>query len=208
MNLYDSPTDMLEHVREILLRASLTRDLIEAQEWADGKQRSHFRHLMKARPHPHSLPAHSTLQSTIEQWTRRTTCQTSPQPNATQRGNTPCQIRPDHQNQQGKWESPNRGSVEIWHDMAMGHNLWLHFGADEHPCTTYFAVHQGFLGFDPQPYSFKTPQEDSRFCQEEPLVCGRGAPFSPGDPVTRVSGAYSCTLLILWMILGRPFLIC
>ena len=28
--------------------------------------------------------------------------------------------------------------------MAMGHNLCLHFGADEHPCTTYFDVHQGY----------------------------------------------------------------
>ena len=28
--------------------------------------------------------------------------------------------------------------------MAMGHNLWLHFGVDEHPCTTYFDVHQGY----------------------------------------------------------------
>ena len=27
-------------------------------------------------------------------------------------------------------------------DMAMGHNLCLH-GADEHPCTSYFDVHQG-----------------------------------------------------------------
>ena len=31
-----------------------------------------------------------------------------------------------------------------WH-MAMGHSLCLHFGADEqHPCTTYFDVHQGY----------------------------------------------------------------
>ena len=28
--------------------------------------------------------------------------------------------------------------------MAMGHNLCVHFGADEHPCTTYFDVHQGY----------------------------------------------------------------
>ena len=26
----------------------------------------------------------------------------------------------------------------------MGHKLCLHFGADEHPCTTYFDVHQGY----------------------------------------------------------------
>ena len=31
--------------------------------------------------------------------------------------------------------------------MAMGHNLCLHFGADEHPCTAYFDVRQGFPGF-------------------------------------------------------------
>ena len=29
-------------------------------------------------------------------------------------------------------------------DVAMGHNLCLHFGADEHPCTTYSDVHQGY----------------------------------------------------------------
>ena len=33
-------------------------------------------------------------------------------------------------------------------DVAMGHNLWLHFGVDEHPFATYFDVHQGFLGFE------------------------------------------------------------
>ena len=27
----------------------------------------------------------------------------------------------------------------------------LDFGADEHPCATYFDVHQRFPGFDPQP---------------------------------------------------------
>ena len=27
--------------------------------------------------------------------------------------------------------------------MAMGHNLWLHFGVDEHPFATYY-VHQGY----------------------------------------------------------------
>ena len=36
--------------------------------------------------------------------------------------------------------------------LAMGQNLCLHFGADEHPCTTYFDVHQGNQGFDPQPF--------------------------------------------------------
>ena len=28
--------------------------------------------------------------------------------------------------------------------MAMGHNLWLLFGVDEHPFATYFDVHQGY----------------------------------------------------------------
>ena len=28
--------------------------------------------------------------------------------------------------------------------MAMGHNLWLHFGLDEHPFATYFDVHQWY----------------------------------------------------------------
>ena len=28
--------------------------------------------------------------------------------------------------------------------LAMGQNLCLHFGADEHPCATYFDVHQGY----------------------------------------------------------------
>ena len=28
--------------------------------------------------------------------------------------------------------------------MAMGRNLWLHFGVDEHPFVTYFDVHQGY----------------------------------------------------------------
>ena len=28
--------------------------------------------------------------------------------------------------------------------MAMGHNLWLHFGVDEHPFATYFDVHQKY----------------------------------------------------------------
>ena len=28
----------------------------------------------------------------------------------------------------------------------MGHNLWLHFGVDEHLFATFFDVHQGRLG--------------------------------------------------------------
>ena len=28
--------------------------------------------------------------------------------------------------------------------MAMGHNLWLYFGVDEHPFATYFDAHQKY----------------------------------------------------------------
>ena len=33
--------------------------------------------------------------------------------------------------------------------MAMGHNLWLHFGVDARPFATYFDVHQGYHWFGP-----------------------------------------------------------
>ena len=33
----------------------------------------------------------------------------------------------------------------------MGHNLWLHFGVDEHPFVPYFDVRQEYRVFDPQP---------------------------------------------------------
>ena len=36
---------------------------------------------------------------------------------------------------------------QSWRNVATGHNLWLHFGVDEHPFATYFHVHQGFSGF-------------------------------------------------------------
>ena len=35
--------------------------------------------------------------------------------------------------------------------MARGHNLWLHFGVDEHPFTPILMFTRGTLGFDPQP---------------------------------------------------------
>ena len=46
-----------------------------------------------------------------------------------------------------------------------------HFGA-EHPCTTYVDVHQGFLGFDPQPNPelSKCARSGFRFCSPEPLL--------------------------------------
>ena len=37
-----------------------------------------------------------------------------------------------------------RKSADEKMDLAMGHNLWLHSGVDEHPFTTYFDVHQGY----------------------------------------------------------------
>ena len=33
---------------------------------------------------------------------------------------------------------------ELFEGMAMGHNLWLHFGVAEYPFATYFDVHQGY----------------------------------------------------------------
>ena len=32
----------------------------------------------------------------------------------------------------------------MWVNMGMSHSLCLDLGADEHPCTTYFDVHQGY----------------------------------------------------------------
>ena len=34
--------------------------------------------------------------------------------------------------------------IMLFSYLAMGHNLWLHFGVDEHPVATYFDVHQGY----------------------------------------------------------------
>ena len=34
--------------------------------------------------------------------------------------------------------------LEYFLYLAMGHNLWLHVGVDEHPFATYFDVHQGY----------------------------------------------------------------
>ena len=31
--------------------------------------------------------------------------------------------------------------------LAMGQNLWLHFGVDEHPFATYFDVHQKYRDY-------------------------------------------------------------
>ena len=44
-------------------------------------------------------------------------------------------VAPGHVGAQQKMDQPPH--------LAMGHNLCLHV-ADEHPCTTYFEVHQGY----------------------------------------------------------------
>ena len=36
------------------------------------------------------------------------------------------------------------GKQKSCRNLAMWHNLWLHFGADGHPFATYFDVHQGY----------------------------------------------------------------
>ena len=38
--------------------------------------------------------------------------------------------------------------------MDTGHDLWLHFGVDEHPFASYFDVFIG-EGFDPQPHEYR-----------------------------------------------------
>ena len=40
----------------------------------------------------------------------------------------------------------------------MGHDLWLHFGSDEHPYATYFDLHQG-QGFGLEPNHAVAPNE-------------------------------------------------
>ena len=42
--------------------------------------------------------------------------------------------------------------------MAMGHNLWLHFGVDEHPFATYFDAHSQIHGSPRIPR--RIPRED------------------------------------------------
>ena len=55
----------------------------------------------------------------------------------------------------------------------MGHNLSLPFGVDEHPFATYFDVHQGFPGFDPQPL-WEHPR--SSHLPGNPAKCRRARP--------------------------------
>ena len=40
--------------------------------------------------------------------------------------------------------SPMKSLLVFCNKKAMGHNLWLHCGVDEHPFATYFDVHQGY----------------------------------------------------------------
>ena len=40
--------------------------------------------------------------------------------------------------------SPFLYQVSILTHVAMAHNLWLHFGVDEHPFASYFDVDQGY----------------------------------------------------------------
>ena len=53
--------------------------------------------------------------------------------------------------------------------MAMGRNLCLHLGPDEHPCTTYFDVHQGYRVLThSQIFWRESPEEtDASFVAEE-----------------------------------------
>ena len=46
------------------------------------------------------------------------------------------------------------GQEEHCTHVAMGHNLWLHFGVDEHPFAAYFDVHQGYRVLTPKPTKF------------------------------------------------------
>ena len=39
--------------------------------------------------------------------------------------------------------NPAQSRALRWPHLAMGHNLWLHFGVDEHPFAADFDVHQG-----------------------------------------------------------------
>ena len=56
--------------------------------------------------------------------------------------------------------------------MSMGQNPWLHFGS-EHPCTTYFDVHQGFLGFDPRPNG---AIQEVKIFRTQGLGCAKATP--------------------------------
>ena len=74
---------------------------------------------------------------------------------------------------------PNIGRAHYFEtNMAMVQNLWLHFGVDEHPFATYFDVHQGCRGRDPQPYK-NLPEVGSQGTRLRRLW--RMAPPGPAD---------------------------
>ena len=55
-------------------------------------------------------------------------------------------------------------------EMAMGHILCRsHFGAEEHPCTTYFDAHQGCRVLT---HSQIKPRAPGNWCPFEPTFCG------------------------------------
>ena len=51
---------------------------------------------------------------------------------------------PSHLGFNGKPQENTDMLVSYGHDMAMGHNLWLHVEVNEHPFATIFDVHQGY----------------------------------------------------------------
>ena len=66
--------------------------------------------------------------------------------------------------------------------MAMGQNLWLHFGVDEHPFAPYLMFTRGLLGFDP----YGAPPINYLWCPfpstaREPGFTKRGT-RQPGPP--------------------------
>ena len=62
--------------------------------------------------------------------------------------------------------------------MAMGHNLCLHFGADEHPCTTYFYVYHGYRVCSV--VSCPSGPGDEAWTQRESKLCGIKPPSGCG----------------------------
>ena len=45
----------------------------------------------------------------------------------------------------------------VFCEMAMGHNLWLHFTADEDPLATYFDVYQAYRALTHSQVSIDDP---------------------------------------------------
>ena len=66
--------------------------------------------------------------------------------------------------------------------MAMGHNLCLHFGADERPCTTDFFMSPGVQGLDPQPHCLLLNKQ-YRWCPLKPRFWRFPKRENGGSPV-------------------------